>query len=852
VLTLIGPAGAGKTRLARRLGEIHSAGKSFDGGVWFCDLTDAEDLAGVLSAVAQALDVPLTRATGAGAITHLARAIEARGRTMLILDNCEQVVEAVAEVVARITELAPACVQIATSRESLRVQGEQVHDVAPLATHAEEGQTSDAVRLFVDRAQGVRPGFAPNAEELRALERIVQRLDGLPLAIELAAARVGALSVSTIHERLEERFTLLAGSSRLLSKRQRTMRGALDWSWELLHPWERDALAQCAIFRGGFMLVAAEKVVDLSATPDAPAVIDVLQSLCEKSLIVSYDVVDLGERRYRLYESIRDYALERLHASGHQDEALENHCKYFTAAGLEWAKAAAIGDVDSRRRLMGELENLLAAHKYAVAGAPRLSGRANDAFTLCHALVEALKRRGPLELCLSLLDATLADAVARKASPNLVGAALRDRAYAKQFSPGTAEEKLADLTRAIEIARVAGDAELELQCLDTLVSHELLRGNPEAARVHAKAALARARANGPHELAHALSALASCDLAVGRLEEARATLQEAIAIARRTSDVECAHYIGRLGEVLIELGRLDEAEACVDEAIALSRPFAHRRWLTVLAGLRGTIAFERGDFARACAFYEEALASAREWGADLLEPFYRALHGAALADSGDVARATADLDHADAQLPRFANDPFLAMTTNLCRGHLDLAEAREAAARGDTDASLAHRLRAEQRIERLAGSTRVFEDLVPMRRRLERALDRMSATDSLGLVARRVQQDQDNALVVAADGAWFRAPGGKRVDIARRPNLNRVLVSLTMRRVAASGQALSLEDIMRAGWPGDKARHSSAVNRARVTLARLRKLGLGDLLVTTKDGYLLDPNVPILIAPTKD
>jgi hypothetical protein len=327
-------------------------------------------------------------------------------------------------------------------------------------------------------------------------------------------------------------------------------------------------------------------------------------------------------------------------------------------------------------------------------------------------------------------------------------------------------------------------------------------------------------------------------------------LQEAISLARRWSDVECAQYLARLGEVLIELGRLDEAEASVVEAVTLCRPFSHRRLLTLLSGLHAVIAWERGALEQARAFLEEALDSVREWGAELLEPFYRALRGAVLADGDDLQGAAADLDYTDAQLPRFANDPLIQMVASLCRGHFDLAEARACAARGETEASLRHRVQAEQRLERLAGLKHVFEDLVPMRRRLERALARTAGSAPLELVAAGEDARAD-ALVVAEDGAWFCVPGGTRVDLSLRPNLQRVLVALTTRRVAARSEGLSLDTIIRSGWPGDRSRQSSARNRARVALARLRKLGLGALLLT-KDGYMLDPDVPILIARSKD
>jgi predicted ATPase len=844
-VTLLGPAGAGKTRLARRFGEMHAGGTSHPGGVWFCDLTEARDLAGVLVAVSHAIDESLSRAlTEEQALDRLGQSVAVRGSTILILDNCEQVVDAAARVVTRILETASGATLIVTSREGLRVPGEQVHMVSPLAVEGTDAMESDAVRLFVDRAQGVLPGFAPGPDESAALVEIVRRLDGLPLAIELAAARVATLSVHSIRQRLEERFALLAGGSRFMSERQRTMRGAIDWSWRLLPPWEQAALAQAAIFRGGFALDAAERVLDTSAFEGAPPILDVLQSLCEKSLVVCRDVLELRERRYRLYESVREYALGKLRETGGESRALDRHCEYFAKVGAEWGRAASLGDaIEPRQRLTIELENLLAAHRHALSGSPM---RANAAFMLLRGLTELLKHRGPLELCLSLLDATLAEPVASRADQGLVGGALCNRAYAKQFAPGANEAKVADLTRALEIARATGDAKLELGCLGVFASVDLMRGNPDGARAHSQLAVVRARAVGDSRaLAKAYADLGSCDLSVGRLEEARSSIEQAIALSRRSGDrLECANYLARAAEVSLQLGLLDHAQKCAEEGMSLCRPFGHRRLIALLFAIIGMIEQERGNLVQARTHFDDALESARQLGGELLEPFYRALRSAVLADSDDVEGASADLDYAEAQIPRFSGDPVLEIAVSVVRGHLDLALGRAAARRGEVQESLAHRARAERRLDALAGLKYAFEDLPPLRRRLERTL--ASAGSGLALVAREAS-DRLDALVVAEDGRWFRAPGGKRVELSHRPNLKRVLVSLTAQRIGASGEPLSLEAVFRSGWPGERASPSSAANRARVALARLRKLGLGEMLLT-REGYLLNPEVPIVVA----
>ncbi|HEX4514299.1 MAG TPA: tetratricopeptide repeat protein, partial [Polyangiaceae bacterium] len=648
--------------------------------------------------------------------------------------------------------------------------------------------------------------------------------------------------------RLEERFKLLAGGPRFASERQRTMRGAIDWSWELLGETERAALAQCSMFRGGFAIDAAEKIIDVG--DGSSPMLDTLQSLSDKSLVFASDLRDLGERRYRLYESVRAYALDRLRESGGEESALDRHARYFADAGARWAKAAARGDAtEPRNRIAVELENLLGAHRHALARASlRTSGMATTAFTLLRPIAELLKRRGPLDLLLSLLDATLVDAISSQTDPSLVGEALRDRAMARHFAPDAGTAKIADLTRALEIARQAKDVALELSCLNVLVSVELLHGRPDAARQHVRVAVERARAHGDtRALAKAYSDLGACDLAVGRIEEARASLQEAIALSRTAGDrLETALYLARLSETVLQLGRFEEAQACADEGFELASPFHQNRVLALLSGVRAIIAYEQEKLELAHARYGEALTFAEHAGAELLYPFYRASRGAVLADMDDIAGATADVAAATAVLPRFADDAVLGVTVRITQGHLDLAFARAAERAGDVDAALTHRLNAGRCLDSIDESKSDFEDLRLMRRRLERAIARSSGglTPSTG-------DDREGALVVEQSGEWFRTPSGEHVDLSQRPNLKRLLVSLMLHRVGASGEPLSLAAVFRSGWPGERADDDSAANRARVAMARLRKLGLRDVLLT-KGGYYLDPSVRVVIARRDD
>ncbi len=272
LVTLLGPGGTGKTRLAVRYG--HAWLGDWPGGVWFCDLSEASTLDGIHYAAGSALGVRL----GAGdAAAQLAEAIAGRGRCLVVLDNFEQVAQHAAATVGRWLDGAPEAAFMVTSRERLNLAGEVVQPVEPLPLDG------PAIELFVVRARAQRPDFVLDDAQRAVVAEVTSLLDGLPLAIELAAARIAVLSPAQLLLRLRDRFKLLAGRGG--TGRQATLRAAIDWSWQLLTAWEQSAFEQCSVFEGGFTLAAAEAVVDLAPWPDAPPVIDAVQALVDKSLL---------------------------------------------------------------------------------------------------------------------------------------------------------------------------------------------------------------------------------------------------------------------------------------------------------------------------------------------------------------------------------------------------------------------------------------------------------------------------------------------------------------------------------------------------------------------------------------
>ncbi|MEV5790412.1 BTAD domain-containing putative transcriptional regulator [Streptomyces sp. NPDC052192] len=362
LVTLLGPGGAGKTRLSQEVAE--ALAPALPDGVWLAELAPVDDPKAVPEAVLTAVGARETVLRGAGAeemravadrhddpLTRLAEHC-GRRRMLIVLDNCEHVVDAAAHLAEALLERCPGLTVLATSREPLGVPGELVRPVEPLPEPV-------ALRLLADRGAAARAGFRVEDDPEAAAE-ICHRLDGLPLAIELAAARLRMLTPRQIADRLDDRFRLLTSGSRTVLPRQQTLRAVVDWSWDLLDAAERDALRRLSVFAGGCDLAAAEAVC-------GPAALDVLGSLVDKSLVVAAPSGE-GGMRYRLLETVTEYAAERLDESGRRETTERAHLTYYrelartTDPLLRGPEQRAAIEVIER-----EYENLRTALRRAVA-----------------------------------------------------------------------------------------------------------------------------------------------------------------------------------------------------------------------------------------------------------------------------------------------------------------------------------------------------------------------------------------------------------------------------------------------------------------------------------------------------
>jgi predicted ATPase len=477
LLTLAGTGGAGKTRLALEL--ARSREDAHAGGALLVELDSVSEGADVPAAVAEALDL---RALPGGAVVDAIAAELAPREVLLVLDNCEHVIGASAALADALLRSAPRLMILATSREPLRVPGEVVFRVPSLAIPDPDGADTpetlsdyEAVQLFLERTRSVAPGFALDETNAGAVARICHRLDGLPLALELAAARIDALAADALAERLDDSFRLLRAGSRTAPTRQQTLEATLDWSYELLEDAERILLRRLAVFAGGFTLEAAE-VVCAADGLEEEQVADLLAQLVEKSLVVADE--RHAARRYRLLETIRGYAGLRLSQAGERVPVAARHAAWLS--DLVDAGDAQLSGLDPERgNLRAALEMLLVSDPAA-------------ALRLCSRVWPFWVRR----IELSEARRWLGEALERAPEPTPERARALLGHAAVEFRSGDESLGLAHADEALALARELGDAALEWRAVHFRGGIEIAGEEGRAAAAEYEAAVAVARTHG--------------------------------------------------------------------------------------------------------------------------------------------------------------------------------------------------------------------------------------------------------------------------------------------------------------------------------------------------------------------
>ena len=615
-LTLCGAGGIGKTRLALRV--LAALADDFPDGVWFVELADLQQPEFVVSRISSVIGV--AEEPGRPLLDTLADALRPR-RVLLALDNCEHLIDACARACQRLLACAPGLRVIATSREPLRVAAETVWQVPPLslpppgsALGRQELSRSDAIRLFADRAAAAHPGFALGPANAGAVVTICRALDGLPLAIELAAAWVRVLSVEQIAARLSDRFRLLTNADRTAPPRQRTLRAAIDWSHDLLTAPEQMLLRRLSVF-AGWSLEMAEQVCSDADLP-AIQVLDLLAALADKSLVV-VEPETLGQTRYRMLDTIRDYAAERLAEVGETaptgtgetaptgtsaemartQRRLRDYTlgvtEHFMLVGQALIRAPWSERVDVFRRFDVDCDNVRLVLSRCLAEQDAETGlRICTAVRPCW-IVRGLFAEGAdwFDAFLDLDDSALPAAVR---GPALVG--WGQLALASDPA-GAGARAMAGL----ELCWAAGEQFWTASALNLLTEVELHTGTADQAVVRADEALTVARNAGDRwNEAYALGTRAAAAGRRGTLREAQELAEAGLAIMR---DLDQQWGVARtllgLGDLARLTSDLSGAQERYLEALTILRPVSARPEIArCLAGL-GRIAMDQGQLALA-------------------------------------------------------------------------------------------------------------------------------------------------------------------------------------------------------------------------------------------------------------
>jgi predicted ATPase len=572
LVTLTGAGGSGKTRLASALAEEYGGTLPAERAwIELASLTDENLLANQVAAAFRPSEQP-----GRSAVDALAEAIGERA-FLLALDNCEHLLDACATLADTLLRRCPGLRILATSRQALGVAGERAWPVPPLVLPPSHGGLapadvlgSEAVQLFLERAKDALPSFVLTDENAAAVARICHRLGGLPLAIELAAARIRVLPPEQLANRLEDVFALLTTGARTALPRHRTLRATIDWSYELLSGSERVLFERLSVFPGGFGLDAAESVCAGEGLAGAE-VLDLLAGLVDQSLVVVQE--QQGEARYDLLEPIRQYASQRLHSRGESrgdPEALREALRrrhalhYLALAEDAQARMHRERQLLWFARLEAEHDNLRAALAWSLG-----AGEAAIAARLCVALREFWRTRGHL----SEGRRWLAEALRLPAIPDSLRAQALCAAAVLARPQGEYAAAHALLVEAEELARQAGDRRTLADALTHLGSILRDQGSVAAGCERLEEAIGLWRDLGdPHGLVVALSARASLALLGDDLTHARSLREEAAAVSRRMGDREGeARALLGLGEVARIAGDLAGARTCYDQSLALFR-----------------------------------------------------------------------------------------------------------------------------------------------------------------------------------------------------------------------------------------------------------------------------------------
>jgi predicted ATPase len=722
LLTITGPGGGGKTRLALEV--ARKLVSHFDDGVFLVLLAAIRDPALVISAIAESLGI---QEAGRSLVTTLNEYLRNK-RLLLILDNFEQVLDAAASVV-KLLVMCPRLTVIVTSRQALDVTGEHLLHVSPLAVPdvmhlppLEQLTDFDGVRLFLDRARAVEPNFRINSNTCHAVVEICQRLDGLPLAIELVAARVRALSPREMLGRLEHRLSLASGRQRDVERRQRTLRDTIEWSYDLLAPEERILFRRLAVFIGGCTLEAVAAVCDIPSAQEGVA-LDGVESLIIKNLLVRDQRSDEATPRFRMLETIREYALERLHKTDEFAQIHKKHASFY----CEIAKHAEEGLQGLQQaqwvsHLETELDNLRAALVWSresdgdteiglrAAGALwwfwYLRGHLTEGRACLDDLLLLARDKNDISLSALTKAFNAAGSLAHNQGDYERASALYQEALDQWRDEGNKEgialclSNLASVARdqdhhkraielykeSLKISLSLNDAEGVATCLDGLGNIWDDRGYSRRATALYKRSLSlRSGLGSIQGTATSLTNLASIEVLYGDDDRAVDLCSQSLTLFRSLKDKNgMARALDIMGTAKRHKLDDDGALQFLNEGLSLRRELGDKWGVTSILTELANIARDQGDYSQAAELYCESLTIRQQlrdrWGicATLEEYAVLAFKSGQVIRGGRLSGAAEALreDIGIIQLPKERADYIDTIAVNVGSEHAELSQAR--------------------------------------------------------------------------------------------------------------------------------------------------------------------------------
>ncbi|MEO8209004.1 MAG: tetratricopeptide repeat protein, partial [bacterium] len=604
LLTLAGTGGTGKTRLAVRAGA--DVIDEFEDGVWLTELAPLVDPSLIINTIAASLNI---KEEGGRKITDIVIDFLKDKEIFLILDNCEHVIKECSLIVQTLLNKCPKLKILCSSREPLNLSGEKVFHVPTLSLPepkevytVESVRNNEAVRLFEDRAKAVKDNFEITEGNAYAVVQLCRRLDGIPLAIELAAARIKVLSVEKILDNISNRFQLLSKGSRTALPRQQTLRALIDWSYDLLSEKEKLFFASLSVFSGGWNIETAEKIC-VDDNIDKSEVLELMSNLIDKSLVVSKE--KNGAIRYSMFETIRQYSNEKL---TNKNEIYRRYFKYyFHLVKKELHNLDTANEINWEAEMIIELDNVRSAMKWSMENLPVESSK------FVEVVVQYLETKGNYVEAFDVLKKLFSMNVKIDASIR-AGLSVDAGYIANQLGENEIAEKF--LIEGLEYFRSVGN---NVKTAEALITYGIIfytKGDSEIAIKYSEEGLKLLEGTNEKEMiADVKSNIASYQSGSGNMEISLKLIEEAIEIYRELNNkVRLTKLLISKGGVYLQNGDLEKAVNCFEEGLILLEVLNDQHTLAITLYNLGNVNFTQKKYSESMNFYERAMAKSKEFG----------------------------------------------------------------------------------------------------------------------------------------------------------------------------------------------------------------------------------------------